>query len=77
VARWRPLLNWLLAIPQLVVLYLLRIVSNALGLLSWLVILFTGRNPFVGIQAMYLRYEWRVWTFVLFMRDEYPPFSLQ
>src|SRR5690349_11907702 len=77
VANWRPLVNWLLAIPHFVVLYFLRIVSQAVGFLSWLVIIFTGSLPegFANIQTMYLRYEQRVYTFVAFLRTEYPPFT--
>jgi hypothetical protein len=77
VARWRPLVNWILAIPHLIVLYLLRIAAEALSVIAWFIILFTGKMPpsFAGFQAMYLRYEQRVWTFASFLREEYPPFS--
>jgi hypothetical protein len=77
VANWRPLLNWLLAIPHFVILYGLRIFSQVVGLISWFVILFTGELPenFAGIQSMYLRYETRVFTFWTFMCEEYPPFA--
>jgi Domain of unknown function (DUF4389) len=77
VANWRPLVNWLLAIPHFVILYGLRILSQVVGLISWFVILFTGELPesFANIQAMYLRYETRVFTFWVFMCEEYPPFA--
>ena len=43
--------------------------------LSFFTILFTKKNPFVGFQAMILRYQWRTFSYALFMRDEYPPFD--
>ena len=77
VANWRPIVNWLLAIPHYVILYALRIFSQVVALISWFVILFTGELPesFANIQAMYLRYETRVFTFSAFMCEEYPPFA--
>jgi hypothetical protein len=75
VQNWRPLVNWLLAIPHWIVLYLLGIVAAVLWLISLFVVLFTQRNPFVGFQTMYLRYYWRVSSFTAFMRNEYPPFD--
>jgi small-conductance mechanosensitive channel len=77
VANWRPLLNWLFAIPHFVILYGLRILAQVVGIISWFVILFTGELPenFANIQAMYMRYELRTYTYALFMREEYPPFA--
>jgi hypothetical protein len=77
VARWRPLVNWLLAIPQWIVLYFLQIAAGVLWIVSFFTILFTKRNPFVGFQAMVLRYNWRVTSYVLFMREDYPPFEFE
>jgi hypothetical protein len=75
VQNWRPLVNWLLAIPHWIVLYLLSIVAFVLWFISLFVVLVTQRNPFIGFQTMYLRYYWRVSSFAGFMRDEYPPFD--
>jgi Domain of unknown function (DUF4389) len=77
IANWRPLVNWLLAIPHLVVLYGLRLLSQVVAIVSWFVIVFTGRLPegLAGVQAMCLRYELRVYLFVGFLRDDYPPFA--
>lgn len=78
IANWRPLVHWLLAIPHWVILYVLNAVSQVIGVISWFVILFTGRLPegLANFQAMYMRYNVRVMTFVGFLREEYPPFSL-
>ena len=77
VANWRPLVNWLLAIPHYVILYGLRIFSQVVGVISWFVILFTGSLPesFANVQAMYFRYEARTYLFASFMQEEYPPFA--
>ena len=77
VANWRPLLNWLLAIPHLVVLYAFNAVSEAIGVVSWFVILFTGALPegLANFQVMIMRYSTRAYAYVLFMKEEYPPFT--
>ncbi|MCZ7529068.1 MAG: DUF4389 domain-containing protein [Acidimicrobiia bacterium] len=77
VANWRPLVHWLLAIPHIIVLYALGVVSGVLAFLSFFTVLFTKEIPdgFVRTQAMVLRYELRVQTYVMFMREDYPPFS--
>jgi hypothetical protein len=75
VQNWRPLVNWLLAIPHLIVIYVLAIVASVLWFISFFTVLFTRRNPFLGVQTMILRYNWRVYSYYLFMRNEYPPFD--
>ena len=77
VHRWRPLVNWLLAIPQLIVVGVLGIVSEILVFVSFFTVLFTKNIPdgIYNFQAMYLRYNWRVLSFAYFMRNDYPPFE--
>jgi hypothetical protein len=77
IANWRPLVNWLLAIPHFVVLYGLGILSEVVGLVSWFVILFTGALPegLANLQVMYMRYSTRTALFAAFMKEEYPPFT--
>lgn len=77
VANWRPLVNWLLAIPHLVVVGALRYVVEVLGVVSWFIILFTGRLPagIANFQIMYMRYYVRTGLFAGFLREEYPPFE--
>ena len=79
VANWRPLVQWLLVIPHAVVLYVLGLVSEVVGLVSWFIILFTGSLPdgLANLQVMYLRYSLRVYAYAGFMREEYPPFSFE
>ena len=77
VANWRALVSWILAIPHLIIATALRYVSQALALVGWFIIVFTGRLPegFANFQAMYMRYYLRAMTYAAFMREEYPPFT--
>jgi hypothetical protein len=77
IARWRPLVHWLLAIPHLLVLYVLNAVQGVVWLISFFAILFTGELPegLFGFHVMTMRYQWRVASFLFFMREEYPEFA--
>jgi hypothetical protein len=77
VARWRPLVHWLLAIPHIIVLYGLNIAAEVVYFISWFAILFTGKMPegLFNFLSMHMRYQWRVSSYMLFMREEYPPFD--
>jgi hypothetical protein len=75
--RWRPLVQWILAIPHLLVLEALQSVAQILAIISWFAILFTGRLPagVASFQGMYVRYWLRTMTYVGFLREEYPSFA--
>ena len=77
VANWRPLVNWILAIPHFIVLYALNLVSEVVAFLSWFFILFTGKLPpgFANLQVLYLRYSTRTYAYAAFLQEEYPPFT--
>ena len=77
IANWRPLVQWLLAIPHFMVLYALRTVVEVLAVISWFIIVFTGKLPdgIAKVQAMYLRYQARVTIYGGFLQEEYPPFN--
>ena len=76
-ANWRPLVHWFLAIPHLVVAYFLSQIGSLLGFISWLVIVFTGALPasLANFQCLVLRYNARTWSYVLWLREPYPPFD--
>jgi uncharacterized protein DUF4389 len=77
VARWRPLVQWFLAIPHLIVLSVMNGVQEVLVVVSFFAILFTGNIP-TGIfdfMATILRYQWRVYSYSGFLREPYPPFD--
>lgn len=79
IANWRALVHIFMAIPQLIVLYLLGIASQVVGLISWFVILFTGKMPagLHNFQSMYLRYSNRTVGFMVLLTEEYPPFEFE
>ena len=78
--RWLPLVKWLLAIPHLIVLFILSIGAFFAVVFAWFAIVFTGRYPrglfdfVVGV----MRWGNRVtaYAFVL-TTDRYPPFELR
>ncbi|HEX4818880.1 MAG TPA: DUF4389 domain-containing protein [Acidimicrobiales bacterium] len=79
VARWRPLVQWLLAIPHFAVASALSTLRNVLTAISLFTVLFTKRIPrqvFDAI-AMTYRYEWRSASYGLFLHDQYPPFDFE
>jgi hypothetical protein len=71
--------RFILAIPHLIVSYLLSLVANILGIVVWFAALFTARVPdglhefMTGIT----RYTTRVQAYSLLLTDEYPPFAFQ
>ena len=75
--HWRPLVNWLLAIPHLVIANALGNLANILSVISWFSIVFTGRMPdgIARFQCMILRYEARAYSYVAFLRRPYPVFE--
>ena len=78
IARWRPLVHWLLSIPYYVVLYILQLALSVVTLVAWFVILFTGSIPegmFAFMVAVH-RFQWRYSSYFLFLREPYPPFEL-
>jgi hypothetical protein len=78
VARWRVIGNPIMAIPLALYLYLLSIAVSVVTFIAWFAILFTGKYPesMFGFAAGVMRYQWRLGTFYLFMREPYPTFSL-
>jgi len=77
VARWRPLVSWLLAIPHFVILYFVQILAEVCVFIGWFAILFTGKLPagLARFPVMLIRYQTRVMTYSMFLQEEYPPFE--
>ncbi|HEV2757803.1 MAG TPA: DUF4389 domain-containing protein [Actinomycetota bacterium] len=77
IARWRPLVHWLLAIPHMIVLYAIETLVSAVTFVAFFAILFTKKYPegLFRFSAMASRYNWRVSSYVLFMREQYPAFE--
>jgi hypothetical protein len=76
-ARWRPLVNWVLYIPHAIILYALQILARVVFLVYWLMLIFTGKlHPgMYGVMAMYERYNARAGGFLVGWSETYPPFE--
>jgi Domain of unknown function (DUF4389) len=79
ISRWRPLLQWLFAIPHLLVAQALSSLRSVLTLISLFTVLFTEQipRPLFDMIAMTYRYEWRAMSYALFLHEDYPPFDFQ
>jgi hypothetical protein len=77
-ARWRPLVHWLLLIPHWIVLYVLGIVAWVCWFAAGVAILFTGRYPrgLYDLILGYLRWQARVNAYAVWFTERYPPFAL-
>lgn len=76
-SRWKIFVKWLLAIPHLIIVYLLAIVLNVMVFIAFFAILFTKKWPRgmfdFAVQAQ--RWTLNVVAYVFLKRDEFPPFS--
>jgi len=77
IANWRPLVQWLLAIPHLIIGSVLNGVAAICGVIAWFAILFTGRMPdgLANVISMALRYNTRAMSYAGFLHEMYPPFE--
>jgi hypothetical protein len=68
-----------LVLPHLVLLWLLGIAWGITTIIAWVSILFTGNYParLYRFAVGVLRWSARTEAYVLLLRDEYPPFSLE
>jgi hypothetical protein len=74
--RWRPLVQWLLVIPYLLVTYLIAYLAELVAFLAFFAILFTKRYPegLFNIVRVALRWTARASAYALWMTPRYPPF---
>lgn len=70
-------MQWLLAVPHLVVANTLSSLRGILTLISAITVMFTGRipRPLFDAITMTYRYEWRALSYVVFFQKDYPPFD--
>lgn len=74
---WTIAIRLILAIPQLIVLYLLLVAGFFVVIVGWFAALFTGTLP-TGIRDFLigvLKYQVRVHGYLFLLVDEYPPFA--
>lgn len=79
VANWRPLVQWILAIPHLIVSGALGYLAGAVALVSAFTVLFTRSIPegLFNLQVMVMRYRARVSAYAAFLHDRYPKFEFE
>jgi hypothetical protein len=67
----------LLAIPALIVLYVLQLVAEVVSLLSWFYALVTGNmnRGMRDLLAYWLRYQAQTGGYILLLTSRYPSFS--
>jgi hypothetical protein len=77
-SRLTTFFRFILAIPWLIVLYILLLVLYVVAIIAWFALLFTGRWP----QGMYdfsvgvLRFMARTQAYAFLLTDDFPPFGL-
>ncbi len=79
VSRWMPLYTWLTAIPHFFVLLVFGIAAYVMVIVAFFSVLFTKKVP-EGVHEFltkFYRYAEDVFTYVLFMRSDYPKFGLR
>jgi hypothetical protein len=69
--------QWILAIPHLMIAWALRSLRQVLTLISLFTVLFAKciPRPVFDAIVMTYRYEWRAMSYGLFMHEDYPPFD--
>ena len=79
IANWRALVQWVLAIPHAIVLYVLNAVAGIVFLIYWVALIITGRlnGGMYGFLCMYERYQMRAGSFLYGFSEIYPPFDFE
>jgi Domain of unknown function (DUF4389) len=75
IANWRPLVQWLLAIPYLIVAGVLGWLTGIMAFIAFFTILFTKQIPRGLYELMVpgLRWQLRGGAYSHFMTERYPP----
>jgi hypothetical protein len=76
IARWRPLVHWLLVIPALFGAFAVGIIAYVAVIIAWFAILITGRYPQPLFDAVTVGLRWaaRTTLYAYWLTDRYPPF---
>jgi Domain of unknown function (DUF4389) len=74
--NWRPVVQWLLAIPYLIVAGVLYWLTGILSIVAFFTILFTKRIPrdLFDLMVPGMRWQLRGNAYTYFTTDRYPPF---
>jgi hypothetical protein len=76
-SRLKTGFRFILAIPIVIVLYLIQLIVRAIAVLAWIVIVVLGREPrgIFDVMRFALAYEARANAYNLLITEAYPPFS--
>lgn len=77
IARWRPLVHWLLVIPYAIVGAVLMMVAYFVTVIAFFAILFTKKFPegLFDFNVVALRWQNRANVYSYWMTERYPPFE--
>ena len=77
IARWRPLVHWLLVIPYYLVSYVLLLLLYVVVFIAFFAILFTKKFPagLFDFNVVAMRWQSRTMAYYLWMTEKYPPFE--
>jgi 2-(1,2-epoxy-1,2-dihydrophenyl)acetyl-CoA isomerase len=73
-SRWKTAIRPVLAIPALILAYVLNLVLIVVGVISWLIAIFAARVPkgLRDLGAYCIRYQAQTGGYLLFLTDRYP-----
>ena len=76
-ARWRPLFAWLIAIPYLIVAYIIFYLAEILVFFAFFTILFAKKFPagMFDIVLIAMRWQARGNAYIYWLTTRYPPFA--
>jgi hypothetical protein len=80
IARWRPLVHWLLAFPHFIIISFLGIAEYIVIVVAFFAVLFTRRWPpgLFDFTVGLIRWRTRATAYgYAWMTEKYPPFSLE
>jgi hypothetical protein len=77
IARWRPLVNWLLVIPYAFIAAVIMMVAYFVIVASFFTILFTKRFPqaLFDFNVVAMRWQMRSNVYTYWMTERYPPWQ--
>jgi len=77
IARWRPLVHWLLVIPYAIVASVLMTLAYVVTIIAFFAILFTKNFPegMFDFNVVAMRWQNRSAAYYLWMTEKYPPFE--
>jgi hypothetical protein len=76
-SRAKTFFRFILLIPITIILYLVGLVGQAIGILAWLIIVVTGKEPrgIFDVTRFTQAYQARATAYHFLMTETYPPFS--